>query len=121
GGMDGDRLERRATPRSEPNGIGSTTVIQELVDDLYMKDGLPIKDASFLQQSPLYSETGKSLYNGVQVYNMWINREPRFYNTVFFAGRKWHVTNREINFYVGTANDRSGQATPNGYLLYKRF
>lgn len=121
GGMDGDRLERRATPRSEPNGIGSTTVIQELVDDFYMKDGLPIKNASFLPQSPLYSETGKSLYNGVQVYNMWINREPRFYNTVFFAGRKWHVTNREINFYVGTANDRSGQATPNGYLLYKRF
>lgn len=121
GGMDGDRFERRATPRSEPNGIGSTTVLQELVDDFYMKDGLPIKNAGFLPQSPLYSETGKSLYNGVQVYNMWINREPRFYNTVFFAGRKWHVTNREINFYVGSANDRSGQATPNGYLLYKRF
>lgn len=121
GGMDGDRFERRATPRSEPNGIGSTAVLQELVDDFYMKDGLPIKNTSFLPKSPAYAESGKSLYNGVNVYNMYINREARFYNTVFFAGRKWHVTNREINFYVGSPNDRSGQATPNGYLLYKRF
>lgn len=121
GGMDGDRLERRSTPRSEPNGLGSTTVLQELVDDFYMKDGLPIKNTNFLRGSTLYSETGKTLYNGVNVYNMWIDREPRFYNTVFFAGRKWHISNKEINFYVGTPNDRSGQAPPNGYLLYKRF
>ena len=38
GGMDGDRFERRSTPRSEPNGLGSTAVVQELVDDFYMKD-----------------------------------------------------------------------------------
>lgn len=121
GGMDGDRFERRATPRSEPNGLGSTTVLQELVDDFYMKDGLPIKNTDFLPGSTLYSEVGKSAYNGVNVFNMWVNREPRFYNTVFFAGRKWHISNKEINFYVGSPNDRSGQAPPNGYLLYKRF
>lgn len=120
-GMDGDRLDRRSTPRSEPNGLGSTAVLQELVDDFYMKDGLPINNVPFLPASPLYTETGKSNYNGVNVSNMWVNREARFYNTVFFAGRKWHVTNREINFYVGTANDRSGQYTISGYMLYKRF
>ena len=120
-GINADRFERRATPRSEPNGIGSTAVLQELVDDFYMKDGLPIKNTSFLNASPVYSETGKSLYNGVQVYNMWVNREPRFYNTVFFAGRKWHISNKETYFHTGTPNDRSGQHTPNGYLLYKRY
>jgi len=121
GGMDGDKLDRRSTPRSEPNGLGSTAVLQELVDDFYMKDGLPIQNSGFLPASPLYSEVGKSAYNGVNVSNMWVNREARFYNTVFFAGRKWHISNKEINFYVGTPNDRSGQSTISGYLLYKRY
>ncbi|WP_316746729.1 RagB/SusD family nutrient uptake outer membrane protein [Pedobacter gandavensis] len=120
-GMDGDQLDRRSTPRSEPNGLGSTGVLQELVDDFYMKDGLPINDAGFLPASPLYTETGKSAYNGVNVSNMYVNREARFYNTVFFAGRKWHISNKEINFFVGSPNDRSGQYTVSGYMLYKRF
>lgn len=119
--MDGDQLDRRSTPRSEPNGLGSTGVLQELVDDFYMKDGLPITNAGFLPASPLYSETGKSPYNGVNVSNMYVNREARFYNTVFFAGRKWHISNKEINFFVGSPNDRSGQYTVSGYMLYKRF
>ncbi|MBD1420820.1 RagB/SusD family nutrient uptake outer membrane protein [Sphingobacterium chuzhouense] len=117
----GDRFERRSTPRSEPNGIGSTAVVQELVDDFYMKDGLPISSTGFLNGSPLYSEIGTSELNGVQVYNMWIDREPRFYNTVFFAGRRWHISNNVTHFYMGSPNDRSGQHTPNGYLLYKRY
>jgi hypothetical protein len=120
-GLNGDRFERRATPRSEPNGIGSTCVVQELVDDFYMNDGKPIKATSFLPASTAYSETGTGLYDGVQVYKMWLNREPRFYNTVFFAGRKWHISNKVTYFHAGTPNDRSGQHTPNGYLLYKRY
>lgn len=121
GGMDGDRFERRSTPRSEPNGLGSTAVVQELVDDFYMKDGLPSASTDFLPVSPLYSETGFSELDGTEVNNMYINREPRFYNTVFFAGRKWHVSNKVIHFHMGSTNDRSGQYTPSGYLLYKRF
>lgn len=121
GGMNNDRLERRTTPRSQPNGLGSTSVVQELVDDFYMRDGRPVNTTSFLPASPLYTETGFSNYNGVQVYNMYINREPRFYNTVFFAGRKWHISNNTINFHVGSPNDRSGQAPLNGYIMYKRL
>ncbi|MCS3553552.1 MULTISPECIES: RagB/SusD family nutrient uptake outer membrane protein [unclassified Sphingobacterium] len=124
GGMDGDRFERRATPKSEPNGLGATGVMQELIDDFYMKDGLPIKDTKFLSKSQGYSESGFSQFNGAEVFNMYINREPRFYNTVFFAGRKWHISNKVIQFHMGSANDRVGptsQVSPNGYLLYKRF
>lgn len=120
-GMDGDRFERRATPRSEPNGLGSTAVVQELVDDFYMKDGLPIKSEGFLPASPLYKESGFSVVDDVEVFNMWVDREPRFYNTVFFAGRRWHISNKETQFYMGSANDRTGQHTASGYLLYKRF
>lgn len=121
GGMHMDRLERRTTPRSEPNGLGSTSVVQALVDDFYMNDGLPIEGTSFLPASPQYTESGFGPYDGVQVFNMYRNREPRFYNTVFFAGRKWHISNRAIYFHVGSPNDRSGQAPRNGYIMYKRL
>jgi hypothetical protein len=121
GGMSADRLERRTTPRSQPNGLGSTSVVQELVDDFYMRDGRPISNTTFLPASNLYSETGFSNYNGVSVFNMYINREPRFYNTVFFAGRKWHISNSPIYFHVGSPNDRSGQSPLNGYIMYKRL
>ena len=121
GGMDGDAFDRRSTPRSETNGLGCMSVYQELVDDFYMSDGLPIKATSYLPASPNYSEEGQTKVNGVNVYNMWVNREPRFYNTVFFQARKWHVTNNPIYFYNGSSNDKSGQHAKSGYLLYKRF
>ncbi|MDO5607463.1 MAG: RagB/SusD family nutrient uptake outer membrane protein [Capnocytophaga sp.] len=121
GGMDGDAFDRRATPRSEQNGLGSIAVFQELVDDFYMADGLPIADTDFLPASPDYTENGFSAMNGVQVSNMWVGREPRFYNTVFFQGRKWHITNNVIEFHLGSPNDMTGQHTRTGYMLYKRF
>ena len=123
GGMDAFQFERRATPTTEPNGIGTVGVVQELVDDFSMKDGLPIKSTSYLPKSPLYVEDGTtSLYNGVQVNKMYLNREPRFYNTVFFSGRKWHISNREIQFYLGGNADRNKTTySLTGYTLYKRF
>lgn len=121
GGLNADRLERRTTPRSEPNGLGSTSVVQELVDAFYMSDGKPIANTDYLPKSPLYDEEGFTVYDGVWVFNMFINREPRFYNTVFFAGRKWHISNKPIYFHVGSANDRAGQAPQNGYIMYKRL
>ena len=62
-------------------------------------------------------------YNGVQVSKMYINREPRFYNTVTFSGMKWHMSNQEIQFYRGGRDDNSvaDGAPLTGYLLYKRM
>ncbi|WP_430812785.1 MULTISPECIES: RagB/SusD family nutrient uptake outer membrane protein [unclassified Carboxylicivirga] len=121
GGMNGDAFDRRCTPRSEPNGISNIGIYQELVDDFYMADGLPIKDEDFLPGSPLYSEEGFSTVDGDEIFNMWVNREPRFYNTVFFQGRRWHISDNVIEFHFGSGNDRTGQHTETGYLLYKRF
>ncbi len=121
GGMDGDAFDRRCTPRSEPNGISHMGIYQELVDDFYMADGFPIEETNFLPSSPLYSEEGFSTVNGDKIYNMWVNREPRFYNTVFYEGRRWHISNNVIKFHFGSGNDRTGQHTETGYLLYKRF
>ncbi|EOR95924.1 hypothetical protein ADIARSV_0874 [Arcticibacter svalbardensis MN12-7] len=123
GGMTGQLFDRRVTPICEPSGIGSVGVTQELVDDFSMKDGLPIKSKDYLSASPLYVEDGTTaLYNGVQVNKMYLNREPRFYATVFFSGRKWHISNREVQFYLGGNADRTkSYYNLTGYALYKRF
>jgi len=123
GGMGGQLFDRRVTPVCEPSGIGSVGVTQELIDDFSMKDGLPIKSKGYLPASPLYVEDGTTaLYNGVQVNKMYLNREPRFYNTVFFSGRKWHISNREVQFYLGGNADRNkSYYNRTGSALYKRF
>ena len=90
-----------------------------------MKDGKPIKATSFLPKSELYpaNEAEMGTYNGVQVSKMYIDREPRFYNTVTFSGMKWHMSNQEIQFSRGGRDDNSvaDGAPLTGYLLYKRM
>ena len=119
------KFDCMATPRSEPNGQGGLHVLQELVDDFYMADGLPIEETAFLPKSPLYpkSESEMGTYDGVSVSKMYIDREPRFYNTVTFSGRKWHISNKEVQFYKGGNSDNSvaDGAPVTGYLLYKRM
>ena len=134
GGLDGDAFDRRIVPRSEKNGLGSTGVTQELVDAFYMKDGLPIEETAFLPKSTLYKEDGygkykdrdfdglSKKYTEVDVSYRFLNREPRFYNTVFFSGRQWPVTCNTTNFYFGgNAGSQGGQFTKTGYMLFKRY
>lgn len=60
----------------------------------YMKDGFPVSATAYLPQSTLYQEEGygtykdqndnfSKKYTNVTVSNRYLNREPRFYNTVF--------------------------------------
>lgn len=133
GGMNGDAFDRRIAPRCEKNGLGSTGVTQELVDAFYMKDGLPISATAYLPQSILYQEEGygtykdqndnfSKKYTNVSVSNRYLNREPRFYNTVFFNGRQWPVSCNQVLFYNGgNSGVQEGQATLTGYMLFKRF
>ncbi|MDR2627313.1 MAG: RagB/SusD family nutrient uptake outer membrane protein [Dysgonamonadaceae bacterium] len=117
-------FDKYATPRSEPLGLGNINLLQELIDDFYMDDGFPIKQTSFLDKSPNYTEVGLDTWNGVEeVSNMYIHREPRFYNTVCFSGMKWPVSNKEVQFfYDGNADKKNPDGHPPlGYLLYKRY
>jgi hypothetical protein len=120
--------DRYSTPRSEPNGVGDVGPVQELVDDFYMADGLPIKATSFLPASPAYSETGFTTVAGVDVFNMYVGREPRFYNSVCYSGMRWHDSNggwfsgNEVQFYKGGTGDNTVEGCPaSGYLWYKRY
>lgn len=134
GGLDGDAFDRRIVPRCEKNGLGSTGVTQELVDAFYMNDGLPVAATSYLPKSSLYKEEGYGTYQDkndgkysknytkVSVSNRYLNREARFYNTVFFNGRQWPVTCKQVAFFNGgNAGVQEGQATETGYILFKRY
>lgn len=133
GGMNGDAFDRRIAPRCEKNGLGSTGVTQELVDAFYMKDGFPVSATAYLPQSTLYQEEGygtykdqndnfSKKYTNVTVSNRYLNREPRFYNTVFFNGRQWPVSCNQVLFYNGgNSGVQEGQATLTGYMLFKHF
>lgn len=111
GSLNGDGTERRITPRNEGGGFPCIGVLQELVDAFFMTDGLSIGE------SPLYNETG---FTG-GLYNMYVNREPRFYQAVFYQNRLWQITNQPVRFHAGSANDQSSANNPNtGYLMYKR-
>lgn len=115
--------DQYSTPRCEPNGLAATHVLQELVDDFYMADGFPTKATSFLPKSSTYTEEGFGTLNSVSVSNMYIGREPRFYNTVTFSGMKWHISGNEVQLYKGGNADNSAvDGVPlTGYYLYKRF
>lgn len=98
-------------------GMGVT---QQQVDAYFMSDGKPITN------SALYSETGFTTVNGVPVFNMYINREPRFYasvtyNNSFFQGGTM-TSSRAITFYAGSPNGKNGHPTDwtrTGYLIRK--
>lgn len=132
GAVNGDGQDRSCTPRSE--GVGQTAlgVLQEMVDDFFMEDGLSI------DESPLYSETGFGEYKNeipatpimakvepvkyTEVSNMYLHREPRFYDAIMFQGRRWHISGNEIFFHDGGNNGKTGgMYTRTGYLPYKGF
>lgn len=123
GSVNGDGTDRRLTPRTERTGFAGVGVTQELVDAFPMIDGLPINE------SPLYSEAGFSVAGEdpsnrteAGTFRMWVKRDPRFYQTVFFQNRRWPISNNQIQFQKGSGNDNSAADNPyTGYLLYKRF
>jgi len=99
------------------NGVGVT---QEAVDAFFMSDGKTISE------SPLYSETGFTTVNNVKVYNMYQNREPRFYasvtynNSIFQGGNM--TAPAAISFLFLGGSGKNGHATDftkTGYLVRK--
>ncbi|HMR85474.1 MAG TPA: RagB/SusD family nutrient uptake outer membrane protein, partial [Niabella sp.] len=114
-------------------GNGGMGVTQELVDAFYMKNGLPIT-----HPASGYSESGFSTVNEVRntkwpgggpvigtvtqsnTFNMYCNREPRFYVSVIFDGAWLGVDNRKAEFVQGGRDTRmSFDAPQNGYNIRK--
>lgn len=124
---------------SQPRGFGGNGgygVTQELVDAFYTRNGLSIKeDPSYVEEgfstaAVSYSNTNWTLGNQaataglitpVGTYNMYVNREPRFYITVRYNGQWIAKEGRNTQFYNGGSDGPpSYDAPPCGYLNRKR-
>jgi hypothetical protein len=99
------------------NGVGVT---QSAVDAYFMNDGKTISE------SPLYSETGFTTVNNVKVFNMYLNREPRFYASVTYNNSVFQGGNMTgpaaISFFFLGGSGKNGHATDftkTGYLVRK--
>ncbi len=95
------------------SGVGPT---QEMVDAYAMKDGLPVS------KSPLYKPTGFT--DGI--YNMYLNREPRFYASILYHGETFKGGNitsaRPLNFFrdgIDGKYEGTEDFTHTGYLVHK--
>lgn len=122
--------ERGLSPRTA-SGYASTGPTQQMVDDFemangqrpilgYKADGSPIINAK-----SGYVDTGFSDFQAPDdpqvrsTYNMWVNREPRFYVDVSYNGRPWINTTSSLGIVIYGAN-WSGESGGNGSWDYSR-
>jgi hypothetical protein len=124
--------DRHTAPRGT-GGNGGLGVTQSLVDAFFMKNGLPITDANSGYVEKGFStaaETRNTKWKEVKVagqvtlthtYNMYCNREPRFYVSVLFNECWYRRENRTTRFYSGAWDGGPTHDAPqNGYLLRKK-
>lgn len=114
-------------------GNGGMGVTQEMVDAFYMKNGLPIDNPNSGYSEKGFStadETRETKWAGggpnagtvtmTGTYNMYCNREPRFYVSVIFDGAWLGVDKRKTEFVQGGRDTRlSFDAPQNGYNVRK--
>lgn len=127
-----------ATRLSFPNkngGQNALSVTQKVVDAYRMADGRTIYDSS--PEYP-YSETGfttvTKTFSGYRlnsgVFNMYNNREMRFYASIGFSECYWPMSsatssgdyNKTITYYYDSANGKANNpinSTPTGYVIKK--
>ena len=148
--VNSDSYDEHAQPRGTA-GNGGLGVSQTLVDAFYMKNGLaPIKgynpDGSpVINPASGYTETGfsnaddkektkwiegapdGSAKNATNVitqagtFNMYCNREPRFYITVLYNGAWFRREGRNTQFYSGGYDGGPTHDAPSyGYLVRKK-
>ena len=120
-------MEPRTSPRDIVDSFGNVGVFQESVDLFFMDNGLLITDPNSgydptgFQDYPNVTRTDKRIDKHINT--MFVNREPRFYNTITYEGRSWHIDPRAkytVHFSKGGGADNSMDENPRtGYMLYK--
>jgi hypothetical protein len=129
--------ELQLTPRFA-NGYSSTGATQQLVDAYAMANGEePImgyntNGSPIINQASGYTETGFSTtagtYTTTGTFNMWVNREPRFYVSIAYNGSQWINKTAEgikiIQLYDSGNTGRKGGGdnySRTGYLIRKNI
>lgn len=101
--------EKHATPTAS-GGSGGLGVTQSLVDAFFMQDGLPydgsneegFSESDVKLDNTIWDEEvngGAVTYAGT--YNMYCNREPRFYVSVAFNNSYFPTEKRKFEFLTG--------------------
>lgn len=131
--------QRSSTPRLA-SGYASMGPTQQLVDTYRMSNGTsPISgynnDGSpRINAASGYSESGFSEFSAAgatrkkNTFNMYVNREPRFYATVTYSGSDWINTTsslgvRDIQLYYSGESGKGGSHdySETGYLFRKNI
>lgn len=129
--------DKHAQPRGT-GGNGGLGVTQSLVDAFFMKNGLPIDNpgSGYIENGfstePEFRNTKWIEVQGNQAgktgqvtlentYNMYCNREPRFYVSVLY-NRAWHRReDRTTRFMIGEWDGGPSHDAPqSGYLVRKK-
>lgn len=92
---------------------------QQLVDAFFTANGLPIEN------DPTYTANGFSSYQAPDpndqnatrsISNMFVNREPRFYSSITYSGRKWiNPQSNIITDFTNSGNAGKGAIANNDY------
>jgi hypothetical protein len=145
-----DSYDTHAQPRGTA-GNGGLGVTQTLVDAFFMKNGLPPVTGYNADGSPIinsasgYTETGfsgaeikaktrwtegapgasalnaENIITRTGTYNMYCNREPRFYISVLYNEAWFRRENRNTQFYSGGYDGGPTHDAPSfGYLVRKK-
>lgn len=122
------KMEARTIPGDIPSGMGNVGFYQNIVDLFFTNSGLDINE------DPDYNENGFTDWANIcnekkhvdkHIFNMYINREPRFYADVTYEGKSWHIQRSgyadwRAYFSKGGAAYRDNTMHARaGYLLYK--
>ena len=127
------KMEKRTNPRGVNGCYGTVGPTQEAVDMFFTKDGMTIgqdpnyhEDGLVQVNNNIYDDEGKSSKNDKNIFNMYSNREPRFYQDVIYQGHSWYkvfdVDNPTytVDFSLhGDAGPDSRDTPLTGYLLGK--
>jgi len=122
--------ENDAAPRAA-NGTtfnASLVVPQEMVDKFRMINGKAINETGSTYNETGFTGTPKSGYYVAGTSNMYINREPRFYNCITFNGATIPFVARTGQTYVqfwpsgnsGNGNGSEVKFPKTGYLVRKQ-
>lgn len=128
------KMEARTIPGDIPSGMGNVGLYQEIIDLFFTDKGLSIsEDKTYNEngfsnlENPCTTIGGKVTKKHVDkhIFNMYANREPRFYANVTYEGKSWHIQRNSYPdwgayFSKGGAAYRDNTMhARGGYLFYK--
>lgn len=125
----GQTMETNTNPRDCYKGWGYLGVSQDLVDAYFMDNGLTIDDPGSGYQENGFTDVvnpcNENKRLDTNVFNMYAHREPRFYASVGYEGKSWHIQpigrpDYTLGFAKGEGSDNSSADNPRtGYLPTK--